>query len=281
MEDITYSELVSKHLCAMHEARKALIEAESNDKLRRALKTKTRVTTGIVYNLGDLIYYKRKVSEMWKGPGKIIGKENKQLLVKHCGYYIHVHPCSLQLIHKSNSACEGDESNSSENYNDTTIEKKVGKNKNIVLKSDDDNDFYPISNMPSNISSNDLIEDLTSSLNDLSIQSCNVENPEVSVSNTEGVDNPTIECNILPKVKSKIIYFNPDSESRNEALVLGTARKSSGKNKTWFNLKDITAHKHIGVDFNQIKGWKNLEEDVLIADSCDSVEIVEAKQAEL
>ena len=27
MEDITYSELVSKHLCAMHEARKAFIEA--------------------------------------------------------------------------------------------------------------------------------------------------------------------------------------------------------------------------------------------------------------
>ena len=34
MEGITYSELVSKHLCAMHEARKAFIEVESNDKLR-------------------------------------------------------------------------------------------------------------------------------------------------------------------------------------------------------------------------------------------------------
>ena len=99
MEDITYSELVSKHLCAMHEARKAFIEAESNDKLRRALKTKTRVTTGISYDLGDLVYYKRKDSEKWKGPGKVIGKENKQLLVKHGGHYIRVHPCSFQLIH--------------------------------------------------------------------------------------------------------------------------------------------------------------------------------------
>ena len=280
MEDITYSELVSKHLCAMHEARKAFIEVESNEKLHQALKTKTRVTTGILYNLGDLVYYKRKDSEMWKGRSKIIGKENKQFLVKHGGYYIRVHPCSLQLIHKGNSACEGDESSSSENYNDTTIEKKVSKNENIELKSDDD-DFYPISNMPSNISSNDDIEDLTSTLNDLSIQSCNVEDPEVSVSNTKGVDNPTTECNILPKVKSKIIYFNPDSKSWNEALVLGRARKCSGTNKTWFNLKDIAADKYIGVDFNQIKGWKNLEEGVLIADSCDNVEILEAKQAEL
>ena len=63
MEDITYSELISKHLCPMHETRKAFIEAESNDKLCRALKTKTKVTTGIVYDLGDLVYYKRKDSE--------------------------------------------------------------------------------------------------------------------------------------------------------------------------------------------------------------------------
>ena len=69
MEDINYSELVLKHLCAMHEARKAFIEAESN-KLCGASKTKTRVTTGIIYNLGDLVYYKRKDSEKWKGPGK-------------------------------------------------------------------------------------------------------------------------------------------------------------------------------------------------------------------
>ena len=64
MEDITYSELVSKHLYAMPEATKAFIEAESNDKLRGALKTKTRLTKGIVYDLGDLVYYKK-----CKGPG--------------------------------------------------------------------------------------------------------------------------------------------------------------------------------------------------------------------
>ena len=60
--------------------------------------------------------------------------------------------------------------------------------------------FYPISNVPYNISSNDDIEDLTKSLNDLSIQSCNNENAEVSASNTKGVDNPTTEYNILSKV---------------------------------------------------------------------------------
>ena len=60
--------------------------------------------------------------------------------------------------------------------------------------------FYPISNVPYNISSNDDIEDLTKILNDLSIQSCNNENAEVSASNTKGVYNPTTEYNILSKV---------------------------------------------------------------------------------
>ena len=73
---------------------------------------------------------------------------------------------------------------------------------------------------------NNDIEDLTSSLNDLSILSCNNENADVSASNSKEVDNSTTEHNILPKVKSKIIYFNPDSESWNENLVLGRAGKS-------------------------------------------------------
>ena len=84
MEDITHSQLVLKHLNAMHAARKAFIEAESNEKLRKALKSKARVTTGLIYDLGDLVYYKRKDSDKWKGPGKFIGKENKKILVKAC-----------------------------------------------------------------------------------------------------------------------------------------------------------------------------------------------------
>ena len=33
---------------------------------------------------------------MWKGPGIVIAKENKQILVKHGGQYIRVHYCWLQ-----------------------------------------------------------------------------------------------------------------------------------------------------------------------------------------
>ena len=33
-----------------------------------------------------------------EGPGKVIGKENKHILVKRRGYYVCVHPCTLQLV---------------------------------------------------------------------------------------------------------------------------------------------------------------------------------------
>ena len=68
------------------------------------------------------------------------------------------------------------------------IHGKVDKNENIELESDDDIRFYPVNNVPFNISDYDDIEDLTSSLHDLSIQ-----NAELSASNTKGVDNPTTE----------------------------------------------------------------------------------------
>ena len=102
MEDVSHADILVKHLNALHTARKAFIEAESNEKLRHALKAKNRETTRIEYEIGDMVYYKCKSSDKWKGPGTVIGKENKQLLVKHGGYYIREHPCSLQLISNNN-----------------------------------------------------------------------------------------------------------------------------------------------------------------------------------
>ena len=73
-EDVSHADILVKHINALHATRKAFIEAESNDKLRRALKAKNRETTGIEYEIGDVVFYKRKSSDKWKGPGTVIGK---------------------------------------------------------------------------------------------------------------------------------------------------------------------------------------------------------------
>ena len=113
---------------------------------------------------------------------------------------------------------------------------------------------------------------MTISLNDLSIHSTDNLDITSLIQSSDEVDNPTVQRNISATMKSKIIYHNLDLKSWNEALVLGRrAGKSSGKNKTWFNLKDLTENKHLSVDFSQMKSWKNSEEEVLIADSHDSI----------
>ena len=86
---------------------KSCYQTESSDKLCHALKTKNRETTGIEYEIGDMVYYKRKSSNKRKGPGTVIDKENKQTLVKHGGYYITVHLCSFSknICSKRNGKC--------------------------------------------------------------------------------------------------------------------------------------------------------------------------------
>ena len=47
-------------------------------------------------------------------------------------------------------------------------------------------------------------------------------------------------------------------------------------------MKDLTQDKYISVDFSKIQGWQNIDKGLLAATQVnDSVEISEAKQAEL
>ena len=53
------SDYIAKNLNAMHNARQALIQQESSEKLRRALCRKSRTYSDSVYCQGDLVYYWR------------------------------------------------------------------------------------------------------------------------------------------------------------------------------------------------------------------------------
>ena len=58
LEGTTTSEVFAKHLNALHEARKAYIQTEANERIRRALRTMVRAAEQI-YDHGDVVYYKR------------------------------------------------------------------------------------------------------------------------------------------------------------------------------------------------------------------------------
>ena len=86
------------HLQALHIARQSFIQAESSSKIRQALNSNVRSYSDAVYCHGDLVYYKRLDSPKWKGPASVLGKEGQQVLLKHGGRYIRVHPCRLTHV---------------------------------------------------------------------------------------------------------------------------------------------------------------------------------------
>ena len=101
LEGVSSSKLTADHLNYMHTARKAFIESEASDKLRGALLRKTRTATSLVYEVGDLVYYKRNDSKRWRGPSTVIGKDRNQIYVKHGGSYLRVNPCHIRPVKRS------------------------------------------------------------------------------------------------------------------------------------------------------------------------------------
>ena len=150
MEDVSTIDIIVKQLNALHVARKAIVEAESNEKLHRTLKAKNQITTGITYEIGDIVYYKCEDSNKWKGPGKVIDKEDKQIqiLVKHGRYYIRIHLCSLQLVANIGpNKSEGTPGNNADEFVAGTDEKNSN---NLIYTSDDESEFYPVDKVGKN-----------------------------------------------------------------------------------------------------------------------------------
>ena len=97
LENKTTSEMVAKNLNALHKARQNYVKSESSSKTKQALKHQVRTYSDVVYNTGDLVYYKCKDNLNRKAPASVIGRDGQQVLVKHGSRYIRVHPCNLLL----------------------------------------------------------------------------------------------------------------------------------------------------------------------------------------
>ena len=239
----------------------------------------------------DEVYYKWNDSNQWKGPRTVIGKENKQVIVKHGGQHIRVHPCCLQLRNKQqnidnirddskdNNSCT--ELKTQKNVNQ--LHQEVNENEDLIIKNNIIEKLSELNNVM-----NDDINQLTNSISTLSLNEDEVESDQdIEINQNDNTkwnnySNLTKPSGILPKVNTKVIYHNPDTNSWNEALVLGKAGKSTGKNKTWLNIKNLQNNSHQSVDFSKIEGWKNIQEEVLITKhSNKNIDILKTKSIEL
>ena len=92
----TSSEIIAMHLNALQPARKAFVQSEADERVRRALRSKVRASEQ-VFNPGDRVYYKREGHEMWLGPGKVVCQDGKVIFVRHGGVFVRVSPNRLIL----------------------------------------------------------------------------------------------------------------------------------------------------------------------------------------
>ena len=84
---------MTAHLQALHAARRAFIASESSERLKRALRTKTR-NCGRELETGQSVFYLR--NNQWRGPGVVIGQESVVVIIRHGGAVLRAHSSRVQ-----------------------------------------------------------------------------------------------------------------------------------------------------------------------------------------
>lgn len=95
LEGRTNSQVIADNLNAMHNARREFLRSESDNRVQRALLHQVRSDDVENLSTGEVVYFKRQ-DDRWHGPGVVIGRDGKQVLVKHGGTFVRVHTCRLQ-----------------------------------------------------------------------------------------------------------------------------------------------------------------------------------------
>lgn len=229
------NEYVAENLNVMHHARRAFVEQESAERLRRALNRKSRTYSNIVYHQGDHVYYWRNDKADCHGPAVVVGKDGQQFLLKHGGIYIRVHPCRMQLCeerssdltnkHSTNHSDNGQPLSSSPNVNSNSSNCPSDDDNSYVTADEASDDESPVS---SNNASDEISEPVSDNIRDLQ----NSQTPEtidwVHVTSTKD----------LPKVNTHIECQFPNQDFRVKCRILSRAGKASAGNWHLLNIQE-------------------------------------------
>ena len=129
LADVFASHIVAQNLNAMHSARKKFPKCEYDDRIWCALLHQVREVDMQIVSNSNKVYFKRQ-DDKWHGPGKVNGRDGKQILVKHGGAVKRVHSFRMQeygssgnlIILESSAVCRDEavpsEHNSAYDYDE-------------------------------------------------------------------------------------------------------------------------------------------------------------------
>ena len=283
LERKSSSEIVATNLNAMHQARKAFLEAQGSDRLTRALKGRVYQAYECQYFAGDKVYYRTGIRDTtWHGPGVVIGQYKKLVLVKHGGSFVRVHPSKLILQTRADKMVNSDSTSgnsrqTSEEGHDVTDtgHDTVDKNNNTDEDSSSDEE------------ESDLSVDVPSSIQ-VELSTHNIPNRD-----DNGTDRPLDGVNdesststhwtpvrfdekkgrfILNEGES-IRYKASDENSWTSGTVLGPSGTARGVNKNRYNVQDEEGN-DLSVFADRLKGLEKLvssdETETLVSEQQDN-----------
>ena len=255
LEGTTRSQVVADHMTALHAARQQFMKAECSERIRRALLRQTRPSLDPCAP-GDKVFYKRPDSQEWRGPGKVIGYDGPVVFVRHGGSLVRVHRCRLRKFEEPlvpESTCDlapGADGSA----NKPASEK-------CELDAHDEEDDHD----QENATNQDQIHNGQEDTNRTCVQPFNGK----------------------LKPGQHIRYNHMETNQVICAEVLSRAGKSTGANKTWYNLKILDPPEmkdnELSVDMSRVKDLELIEPRTVPEDD-DSVLIVEdtdLKQAKI
>ena len=104
LESSTSSDIVKENLQAIHAARTNYIKAESNEKIRRALRHNVRTYSEEIFEVGNKVFYKRQAFKGWRGPATVVGIDGKFILIRYGSQFYRCHQCHLMKVTKTSSS---------------------------------------------------------------------------------------------------------------------------------------------------------------------------------
>ena len=259
LENVSNSHIVAQNLNAMHSARKEFVKSEYDERIRRALLHQVREDDAKDISMGDSVYFKRQDNK-WHGPGKVIGRDGKQILVKHGGAVIRAHTFRIQgcAPQASVAADRGDAENNA------TV-------RNSQLDSDEE-DSAP---RPQIIESTEVN---SNSNGEVSANASNEAPDEGDGSATDGFLAPTGNMK-PPRIGDRIEFIDKNGE-KNVAKVTSRAGKSTGIYKFCFNIEESNGQQKWIDLYRDVDKWRSLpnDEEVFVTYNSDAVESANRKE---
>ena len=223
LEGETTSPVIAEHLNTIVSARKAFASAQTSAKLKRALRKPIRSYCDAIYNHGDNVFYKLPDQRQCQGPGAVIGRDGKVVLIRRDSIYRRVQHVKADYISDDvNKVDVNDSPNSRGKISDLEHDADLGQDISITESSIE-------------AQNDSAIE----AQNDSAIEAQNHSAKPVP-SCTNHADNTGSKSAgkiVLPKKNQSVMFKYPDSDWK-KMKVTGRAGKATGKASNWLNVSD-------------------------------------------